>query len=143
MIDLYTDVSVCKGSAVATCFVISTDYFLGYNSFKYESVNSSLQGELMGIRDGLSYVKSLTKSHELINVYSDSYSAVQLIKSKGYTSKGNKQFETLVSDIQKLCNGQNVNFLLIRGHQVEHNPNKVVDLISNSVLRYKSNKNKE
>jgi len=138
MVEIYTDASVSSGNAVASCFVITEDYFLGYNSFSYSDVNSSLHGELLGIRDGLKYALGVTKDNDCIVVYCDSNSALQLIDSKRLDSKNNKQFKTLLSDIHDLCKGHFVNFLLIKGHQIEHNPNKIVDLMSNTVLRYKT-----
>lgn len=136
MTEIYTDASVSSGKAVATCFIVSSEYFLGYNSFAYSGVNSSLHGELLGIRDGLKYALQSVKKNEPIVVYCDSNSALQLIKSKKANVKCNRQFNSLVTEINNLCKDHFINFLLIRGHQVEHNPNKVVDLISNTVLRY-------
>lgn len=137
MTEIYTDASVGSGKAVATCFIVTTDYFLGYKSFEYSGVNSSLHGELLGIKDGITYALEHVKKNEPIIVYCDSNSALQLIKSKKANAKSGKQFNSLVTEINNLCKGHFINFLLIRGHQVEHNPNKVVDLISNTVLRYK------
>lgn len=139
MLEIYTDASVSKGNAVATCFVTSTDNFVGYNTFEYVGVNSSLHGELLGIRDGLKYASKCAKKKERLTVYSDSNSAIQLIKSKRLDSKNAKPFKSIVTEINSLCNDYSVNFLLIKGHQIEHNPNKVVDLMSNTVLRYTLN----
>lgn len=135
MIEVYTDASVAKGKAVATCFVISSDNFIGYNSFEYKNVSSSLQGELLGIRDGIEYAIKCVPSREPVTVYCDSNSALSLVKCKNNDAKNAKRFKEIVADIHLLCKNRCVNFLLIKGHQMEHNPNKVVDLISNSVLR--------
>lgn len=141
MIEIYTDASVAKGKAVATCFIISTDYFIGYDSFEYIGVNSSLHGELLGIRDGLKYACKLVRMNEPITVYCDSNSALDLIKTRNHKrdSKSSTQFKTIVSEIQEICKEHFVNFLLIKGHQTGHNPNKVVDLVSNTLLRYSLN----
>lgn len=142
MTSIYTDASVYKKIAVTTCFVLTADNFLGCKSFVHEDVTSTLQAELYGIRDGLEYVISSGKDKEPITVYCDSYPAVDLMKCKSIDLLPT-QFRDLVQDTLKLCNGRNVNFMLIKGHQESHNPNKVVDLISNSVLRFIKSKQEE
>lgn len=139
MIDVYTDASVSHGSAIATVFVLSPNYFIGLQSFRYEKVSSSLQGELLGIRDGLAYAIEHSKEPDHYNVYCDSLSAINLILSNEINGKS-KQFKTILDSIKSLCNGNDIEFKLIKGHQVNHNPNKVVDLISNSILRLEKTK---
>lgn len=139
MYELYTDASVSGNSAVATCFFLSTNNYLGYESFQYKNISSSLHGELLGIRDGIRYAKKIGISEkEIMYVYSDSSSAIQLIKSSDGDKKP-KQFKRLVDEILQEVKGYHVVFRLIQGHQLSHNPNKVVDLTSNTVLRYLSN----
>lgn len=140
MIEIYTDASVSKGNAVATCFVLSSEFFLGCNTFVYDNVSSSLHGELLGIRDGVAYALESDKSKAPITVYCDSNSALTLVKSKCIDARTSGRFKSILEDIKKLTKGRCVNYLLIRGHQKEHNPNKVVDLTSNSVLRLNSRK---
>lgn len=134
MFEIYTDASVSKGKAVATCLVISTDAFLGYEVNNYTDVTSSLHGELLGILDGIRYAKqnALTPKDN-VTLYSDSCSAVSLLNSK---TTNNVFSKNLVKQIHAECDGYNVQFKLVQGHQSAHNPNKVVDLTSNSVLRY-------
>lgn len=136
MIEVYTDASVSHGNAVATVFVTSSEMFIGFNSFEYSGVNSSLHGELLGMRDGIRYAISNNPNRLPITVYCDSASALSLVKGLNAGDKKSKQFKNLVAEIHSICKGYSINFLLIKGHQMEHNPNKVVDLISNSVLRY-------
>lgn len=133
MIDVYTDASVSKGKAAATCFVLTPNAYLGCRTFEYDNINSGIHGELVGLRDGIKYALEVVKdSTEPITVYCDSSSAINLIKDKCAKSH---TFKEIVTDINSLCDGHTVHFMLIKGHQVSHNPNKVVDLISNSVLR--------
>lgn len=142
MYELYTDAAVSKGHAVATCFLLGDNNYLGYNSFEYSKVFSSLHSELLGIRDGLRYAKSigLTKKDILI-VYSDSNSAIQLIKKSIANPDVPKKFKVIANEICSECNDLFVKFQLIQGHQSNHNPNKVVDLSSNTILRYKIREN--
>lgn len=139
MIEVYTDASVAKGRAIATCFIISSQNFIGCDSFEYSDIKSSLHGELLGIRDGLSYAIKSVPGNEPITVYCDSNSALMLVKSKNPEVKTSKKFKEILTDVKRLTQGRCVNYLLIRGHQIEHNPNKVVDLVSNSVLRLTRN----
>lgn len=134
MIAIYTDASVSQGSGVATCLVISSDAFIGYNVTSYDSVTSSLHGELLGILDGIRYVKSCNlHSDDAITLYSDSHSAVSILRNNCNDLAFGKE---LIADIRKECIGLNIEFEVVKGHQSAHNPNKVVDLTSNTVLRY-------
>ena len=134
MVEVYTDVSIAKGHGVATCFVVSNVNYMGYNTFEYTSINSSLQGELLGIRDGLKYTATLNTTNEPVTVYCDNKAAVALINDKLAGRPINK-FERLVSEILKIQGEVSTEYKLIQGHQTGHNPNKIVDLVSNSILR--------
>lgn len=139
MISIYTDASVSKGSAVATCIILSTDTYIGYNVFSYENVSSSLHGELLGILDGIRYAKELgIDAKEPVTIYSDNSTAVHLATKKSSELK-EIPFRNLVTEIHDECADLFVTVRLIRGHQTEHNPNKVVDLTSNTVLRLDMN----
>lgn len=134
MVEIYTDVSLAKGRGVATCFVMSSTSYIGYNMFEYTALNSSLQGELLGIRDGIKYVASLNTANEPVTLYCDNKAAISLINSK-LAGKSINKFERIVTDIVKAQGKMCVEYKLIQGHQSSHNPNKIVDLMSNSVLR--------
>ncbi len=134
MIDVYTDVSVRKGKAIATCFVISPLNFLGCRTFEYTGVCSALQGELLGIRDGLNYVLNELIIDDAVTVHCDSISAVEQVNGTSPL----KQFQKITKSIHSMCADKEVCFEYIKGHQATHNPNKIVDLISNSVLMYRS-----
>lgn len=138
MYELYTDAAVSKGNAVATCFLLGSDNYLGYNSFEYQNISSSLHSELLGIRDGLRYAKQVgVQSTDILTVYSDSNSAIQLITKQKEDPTVPRKFKNIVTDINSECEGMLVSFRLIQGHQTNHNPNKVVDLSSNTILRYR------
>lgn len=134
MIEIYTDVSIAKGHGVATCFILTPVNFMGYNTFEYTDINSSLQGELFGIRDGLKYALSVLDTEDVMTVYCDNKAAIALIQAV-MENKSITKFKTIVNNIVKMCEGKDIRFVLIQGHQTSHNPNKIVDLISNSVLR--------
>ena len=133
MTEVYTDASVSNGKAVVTCLVLNPTSFIGCDVNDYTNIKSSLQGELLGIRDALKYALSHIESAEEIVVYCDSNAALEIVNSIS-TYKPDK-FSNIVKDIIRLTTGRTVKYELIKGHQAEHNPNKVVDLICNSVLR--------
>lgn len=134
MIEVYTDASVFKGLAVCTCFVVTSDQFIGAKTKSYNNINSSLQGELLGIRECLDYVLNRTESGNIV-VYCDSQSAIDLIERRRDGEEG-CLFSNIVDEILTLERERDVSFILIKGHQINHNPNKVVDLMSNSLLRF-------
>ena len=128
-IEMYTDASVANKHAVTSCLLLTTDNFLGCSSKEYSNVNTSLQGELLAIRDGLEYLNS-TGKRATVQLYCDSFAALQLVEDPDP-----KKFRKLIDEIHQLTVGLDIKYNLIQGHQVGHNPNKVVDLICNTVLR--------
>lgn len=138
MIEIYTDASVSEGKAVATCFVITDANFLGYKVTELENVATSLEGELEGAIAALEYVKDVLVLDNT-TLYSDSISLIRLAQTnlKASKNKQAKLHNERLSYLQTLVKKYNIKFSLIQGHSVDHNPNKVVDLISNSVLRFK------
>lgn len=135
MLKIYTDASVSNNQCVATCFSTTDKTFICYKSFEYENIMSSLHGELLGIYDGILYTLDNTDITKDITVYSDSLAAIQLINTSNY-SRRTKQLNELVTNIQFLTKHHNISYEVIQGHQLEHNPNKIVDLTSNSILRF-------
>lgn len=136
MFEIYTDASVSNGNAVSTCLVISPDAFIGYTVNKYTNISSSLHGELLGILDGIRYAKAaVLKPEDAAILYSDSNSAVSLLNSKKYS---NAVDPNILKSIYEECTNYNITFEVVKGHQSSHNPNKIVDLTSNTVLRYLS-----
>lgn len=134
MFEIYTDASVSNGNAVSTCLVISPDAFLGYTVNQYTDITSSLHGELLGILDGIRYAKkTVLKPDDKAVLYSDSNSAVSLLNSKKTNSAVGAD---IIQDIYAECSNYNITFEVVKGHQSSHNPNKIVDLTSNTVLRY-------
>ena len=128
-IEIYTDASVANKQAVTSCLLLTADNYLGCSSEKYENVATSLQGELLAIRDSLKYLISIGKKAPVL-INCDSYAALQLIQDKDP-----KKFRKILDEIHHLERGFDITYKLIQGHQVEHNPNKVVDLICNTLLR--------
>ena len=133
MIEVYTDASVSNRKAVVTCLALEPSSFIGCNVNEYTNVASSLHGELLGIRDALEYVLKHTELTDPIVIYCDSNTALEMVNKR--TSKNSDRYSNIIRDIRKLKETHEVTLKLIKGHQSAHNPNKVVDLISNSVLR--------
>lgn len=139
MVSVYTDASVRKGKAVASCFVISDDSFIGYRVFEYTNVCSALQGEMFAIRDALTYVVDELGYTDEIDFYCDSEAAIKQVTCTAPIAL----FKNVVLKIVEKTKKAKVNFLYVRGHQYNRNANKIVDLTSNSVLRYKYFEKKE
>lgn len=137
MIEIYTDASVANGKAVATCFVITDSNFIGCKTSEFDSVETSLEGELEGAIAALEYVQDVIPM-DACTLYCDSISLIRLIQTNLSTSKNRKAIEhkQRLQRLQDLVKQNNIKLDLIKGHSTGHNPNKVVDLISNSVLKY-------
>lgn len=139
MITIYTDASVRKGKAVASCFVISKDNFLGYRVFEYSNICTTLQCELFAVRDALNYVLHEVDDAGPILLYCDSIAAVEQLTGTAPTPL----FKNVVNNILFLTRDVDIEFLHIQGHQTCRNANKIVDSISNYVLRFKYFRRKE
>lgn len=138
MLKIYTDASVATdGRGVATCVVVDEHMFIGHKITNLRNIRTSLQGELEGAIAAIKYTMEATKIVSGI-LYTDSMSLVNLVQLD--LSKSNNKQALLHKDrlqvLQKLLLECNICIERITGHSKNHNPNKVVDLISNSVLRY-------
>lgn len=141
MIEIYTDASVSfkHGIATATCFAISPQSFIGYQVFSYDDCNNTALAEIMGAADGLEYTSTVTDlENKKVVLFSD-FPALFSISKKDLntTTTMNDRMKSQVARLQKLIKRYNVRIEYIAGHQKKMNPNKVVDFISNSTLRYK------
>ena len=131
MIYIYTDTTVTNAHAVCTSFIITDTNYLGCITNVYDNVLGSIHGELLAILQGLKYVDSKSNAFKEkdITVFTDSKEAIQHITNATKT----KHFVKLVNDIASIRGRYNVKLEYIRGHAIEHSPNKVVDLMSRSV----------
>lgn len=137
MVEIYTDASVANGRAVATCFILTDSNFIGCKTSEFERVETSLEGELEGAIAAIEYAQEILPLYNC-TLYSDSISLIRLTQTNLKKSK-NKQavmHRNRLSRLQNLLRNHSIKLELIKGHSMKHNPNKVVDLISNSILKY-------
>ena len=133
MISIYTDASVSTNIAAITHLVLSADMFIGYNYMTVPNVYKSYIGELVGIREGLKYYKSLNKDSTSVTVYTDSDKAMELLRLKSDELVGAVQ--KLCMEIHSLCDQCGATVEHYVGHQSGQNPNQIVDNVARSVLR--------
>lgn len=133
MINVYSDASVSSGIAIVTVIVLTDSAFLGYRTAQFSGINTSLHGELLGILEGVNYINTLDLGDNDIVFHTDCIDAVRLINDE--TTKVPKYAENLLNEIKELIDGVCVSIEHIQGHQMEHNPNKIVDLVSRTILR--------
>lgn len=131
---IFTDVSVKDNKAVTTCLILSDTVFIGYAIQAFEDVTSSVQGELLGILHGLRYAREHCSSYvEQVLCYTDSQSAINILRNPKLSKS--QSCKDVANCILEETSDIDVSYELIVGHQQQHNPNKVVDLVSNNVLR--------
>lgn len=141
MVEIYTDASVGKTAAVATSFILTDKNYIGSCTTNLEGVTTSIQGEVQGAIAAIEYARDGTKLHgEDITLYTDSIAMLNLLKCNlGRTTNQQAQlYEDDLRKLKQLVKKYKINMCLIKGHDLGHNPNKVVDLISNSKLRLRS-----
>ena len=133
MVNVYTDASVAHGKSVNTTFIIDDNCFLGCETFSHAPVSTSLEGELYGINDALDYIiKHYGDTNLPMVLWCDSDAAIS------YIDKQATEYTSIVNSIKSKMTKLDLELKLIRGHQVKKNPNKVVDILSNSILRLSS-----
>lgn len=133
MIEIYTDASVAEHQAVTTCLLLSDSQFIGYNVIQHIKIRSTLQSELLGIKEALAYADSKNLLQDFTTLYCDSVAAVELVNREDLSGC---KYSDIVKDIKDIKNSHNITIKYYKGHQSCHNPNKVVDLVSKSVLRH-------
>lgn len=133
MISIYTDASVSSGVAIATCMLLSDKAFIGFDTNTYNKVTASQIGEILAIRDGLRLYSKSGLSDEDVTLYTDHEYAVRLI-ADGDSSKLTAASD-LLEEILEYVRKYNVCVKHITAHQMQHNPNKIVDQMSRHKLR--------
>lgn len=142
MVNIYTDASVANDHAVTTCFILTDFNFLGHSVFNHDGIATSVLGEILGAIYGIHYAESVVDMNDTIVLHSDS-STLSYLLQYNLDDSNYKQVQLYreeLKELRDLLNKYNIELTLIKGHQSEHNPNKVVDLISNSILRYEDKK---
>ena len=133
MVSIYTDASVSSGVAIATCMLLSDKAFIGFDTNTYNEVAASQIGEILAIRDGLRLYSKSGLSDEDVTLYTDHEYAVKLI-ADGDSSKLTDASD-LLEEILEYVRKYNVCVKHITAHQMQHNPNKIVDQMSRHKLR--------
>lgn len=139
MLEIYTDASVGHGKAVSTCILLTDKNFVGYRTFEFTDVTTSIHGEIRGAISALRYAESVGPiNSESVTLFVDSIALLNLLKCdlRFTTNKQAQLYAKELAELHELVDKYKVSMRLIRGHKLNHNPNKVVDLISNSMLRY-------
>lgn len=138
MVEIYTDASVGKTGAFATAFVLTDKNYLGYKVSEFPDVTTSIQGETKGAIAAIKYaVQGIGKSEDSLTLYTDSMALLNLLKCnlERTTNEQAQRYKEDLSELKDLIKRHSVSMQFVRGHDIGHNPNKVVDLISNSMLR--------
>ena len=139
MIEIFTDASVNKATAIATCFCMNDSTFIGHKIFENKDIHNSQLGELFGAVKAIEYAyHQFDLTGDSVVLYTDSQ---QLIDSLTYdvSKYDDEACETInnyyLQRYREYVKMFNIDVQKIQGHQRQHNPNKVVDLISVHVLR--------
>lgn len=133
MVKVFTDAAVSSGIAAVTAIVLTDKAFIGYTTDCFHSVSTSLVGELHGIYVGLKYTLSLNIEDDIV-LYTDSEYAVRTIVA-GRQERWTPEVTELVTSIRELMSQAAVSLEHFEGHQTSHNPNKIADFTSKSILR--------
>ncbi len=139
MIEIFTDASVNKETTIATCFCIDDKMFIGHRIFENKDIHKSQLGELFGAVNAIKYVQDrIEKDAGPIILYTDSQFLIDLLTtdiSWHDDEYSEHLFYDYTAEFRSLVNQYSIDVKLITGHQMKHNPNKVVDLISVNTLR--------
>lgn len=136
----YSDGGTCEVSATekltaATSIFLTEDTYRGMLTNIY-TVESTTEGELKAIWQALKYAVTSYPDENDLEIISDCQSLVGVFKKllKGSPLYSDAKYYDIWVDIMRMCEGKNVSCSHIKGHQVEHNPNKVCDLVSSFIL---------
>lgn len=129
MIQAYSDTALSDNHATCTSFILTDTNYLGCFTNIYDRVKGSIHGELLGIKQSLDYIKTLNIDDKDVVIFTDSNEAIMHIKQQTKS----KHFVSLIEDINTYNTMYNISFQYIKGHAIEHSPNKIVDLIAKSV----------
>jgi ribonuclease HI len=128
---IYSDGSVNEKIGIASSLLFTDNLFVGICIRNYDNnISSSAETELYGVLQSLEFIKHKIGLYESIHVYIDEATLVQQfnrIKLRKYSVPYGISYRSVWLDITKICRGMPIFMYLIKGHQVEHNPNKTCD----------------
>lgn len=137
MVEIFTDAStsVSAGIAISCCLVMEDNKFIGQRVTNHKS-HTSVFGEVLGAISALEYAQSKISIDDAI-LYCDSSAVIDLLQQDLDKSVDRQVdlYRPYLIRLRSLLDEHGVKIALYRGHQDTHNPNKVVDLVCNSVLR--------
>lgn len=141
MIHAYSDSGTFIGHSgtisVATSLFLTESTYIDTLTKVYRDVESTTEGELLGICQSLEYLTTKYPNEIDIEVITDSETLanryLQYLAGKK-PKKSIKYFERW-RRLMELSKDKNITVSHIRGHQDEHNPNKVCDMLSANLLQ--------
>lgn len=136
MVEIFTDATTSGGIAISCCIVMEDNKFIGQRVIRHKS-DTSVCSEVLGAISALEYAKTKVTIDNAI-LYCDSSAVIDLLSYNVDKSRNGQvaKYREHLKQLKKLRDEHGVQITLYRGHQTTHNPNKVVDLVCNSVLRY-------
>lgn len=137
MTKIYSDSSTVKGISVATSLFLTDTLFRNILTHTYEDVESPTEGELLSILQSIKYIREEYPEEKNIELYCDCISVVAQYTNILETGiipadiKYRKRWEELL----EYSKGLNIEAKHIQAHQESHNPNKICDRVSYTILQ--------
>lgn len=138
MLQIFSDAGYWQGVTFASTLIFEDwNTQLTFFCRQYDTLESHIVGEIMGIAQGLQWVLENRPEERKVSIYSDSLSVAQ--KLCDYVEKHTIKrgaYPAVWIHMYSLCDRfETVSVYHIPSHQQEHNPNKACDMLCSALLR--------
>ena len=137
MTKIYSDSSTIDNMSVATSLFLTESLFLNMITRVYDKVESPTEGELLSIVQSIRYMREEYPEEKSIELYCDCISVVDQYTNilKTGVIPDDIKYRKRWIDLLEYSKGLNITAKHIQAHQETHNPNKICDRVSYTVLQ--------
>lgn len=137
MTKIYSDSSTIDNMSVATSLFLTESLFLNMITRVYDKVESPTEGELLSIVQSIRYMREEYPEEKNIELYCDCVSVVDQYTNilKTGVIPDDIKYRKRWIDLLEYSKGLNITAKHIQAHQETHNPNKICDRVSYTILQ--------
>lgn len=137
MTKIYSDSSTIDNMSVATSLFLTESLFLNMITRVYDKVESPTEGELLSIVQSIRYMCEEYPEEKNIELYCDCISVVDQYTNilKTGVIPDDIKYRKRWIDLLEYSKGLNITAKHIQAHQETHNPNKICDRVSYTILQ--------
>lgn len=140
MLEVFTDCSLTKTGATVSCVAISSDEYIGSTTLALPNIQTSFDGELLGVQKSVDLISEYVYCGDSITIYCDNLNVIESLQT-GKSPANCRAFKRLYSYLK---HHDNITLQHTKGHTVSFpnvSPQFAVDRIATFTNRILTERN--